>query len=90
LTRLRCPWGNVRSNGFLPVSNSSRTMPKLYTSLLSVIRPVMAYLNIRCPISIGVQEPSKFIKLEQVITTVRSMPARGEIRAGFGTYSGAW
>jgi hypothetical protein len=44
-TRLRWPCGSVRSNVFLPVKSSRRTIPKLYTSLLSVIWPVMAYLN---------------------------------------------
>lgn len=33
VTRLCCLFGMVWSTGFLPVSNSSRMTPKLYTSL---------------------------------------------------------
>lgn len=33
VTRLCCPFGMVWCTGFLPVSNSSRMTPKLYTSL---------------------------------------------------------
>lgn len=44
VTRLCCPLGNVWSTGFLPVNSSRRTTPKLYTSLLELSCPVIAYL----------------------------------------------
>jgi len=49
VTRLCCPLGMVWSTGFLPVSSSSSITPKLYTSLLCVNTPVIAYLWKRIP-----------------------------------------